>query len=153
MQETAAYNKNQNRSIELATFFVGKSLYGINILNIQEINKHVDVTHIPQAPEYVEGVLNLRGRIVTVIDLGKKLGISPVRQDKSNRNIIVDSHDEHIAFMVDSISDVIPAEVDQIEAAPANIGGVQGNFFKGVLKTANSLIGVLDIEEVLKGEI
>ncbi len=148
----AAKGKQQNMMIELATFFVGKSLYGINILSIQEINKHVDVTRIPQAPEYVVGVLNLRGRIVTVIDLGRKLGLTPIEADKNSRNIIVDSRDEHIGFLVDRISDVLPAEVDQIEAAPANIGGVQGKFFKGVLKTRNSLIGVLDIEEVLKDE-
>ena len=151
MKESTLKEK-QEKTLELATFYVGDSLYGINILKIQEINKHLDVTVVPKAPDYVQGVLNLRGRIVTVIDLGKKLGLSPIDPSKNNRNIIVDSHDEQIGFLVDSISDVLQAESDKIEPAPANIGGVQGSFFKGVLKTENKLIGVLDVEEVLREE-
>ncbi len=137
-------------SIELATFRVGKALCGIDILSIQEINKQFEVTTVPQASDYVIGVLNLRGRIVTIIDLGKKLGLSEIERSKDNKNIIVRSGDEHIGLLVDSISDVVTAYKDNIEPSPSNIGGVQGKFFKGVLKTDTSLIGILDIEEVLK---
>jgi purine-binding chemotaxis protein CheW len=147
-----SFAAKQKNILELATFYVGESLCGINILNIQEINKNVDITHVPQAPEYVVGVLNLRGRIVTVIDLGDKLELSPINISKENRNIIVDSQDEQIGLLVDSISDVLLARSDKIEPAPANIGGVKGKFFKGVFKTEDKLIGVLDIEEVLKEE-
>ncbi len=145
-------NENGNSMLELATFFVGDALCGIDILNIQEINKNIEVTHVPQAPEFVMGVMNLRGRIVTVIDLGKKLGLSPIESNKDNRNIIVDTQDEQVGFLVDKISDVLLAESDKIEAAPANIGGVQGKFFQGVFKTPKSLIGVLKIEKVLEYE-
>ncbi len=137
-------------SIELATFRVGKALCGIDILSIQEINKQFEVTTVPQASDYVIGVLNLRGRIVTILDLGKKLGLSEIERSKDNKNIIVRSGDEHIGLLVDSISDVVTAYKDNIEPSPSNIGGVQGKFFKGVLKTDSSLIGILDIEEVLK---
>jgi purine-binding chemotaxis protein CheW len=147
-----SFDAKQKNILELATFYVGESLCGINILNIQEINKNVDITHVPQAPAYVVGVLNLRGRIVTVIDLGEKLELSPININKKNRNIIVDSQDEQIGLLVDSISDVLLARSDRIEPAPANIGGVKGKFFKGVFKTEDKLIGVLDIEEVLKEE-
>ncbi|MBF0201244.1 MAG: chemotaxis protein CheW [Desulfamplus sp.] len=142
--------KLQEKSTELATFYVGKALCGIDILSIQEINKHFEVTTVPQAPEYVVGVLNLRGRIVTVLDVGKKLGLSQIRAGKQNRNIIVRSQDELVGLMVDSISDVVTADQDRIEPAPSNIGGVKGKYFKGVMKTSKALIGILDIEEVLK---
>ena len=148
MNETA--NAIKARSMELATFYVGKALCGIDILNIQEINKHFEVTTVPQAAEYVVGVLNLRGRIVTILDLGKKLGLSQIEKDKNNRNIIVRSQDEHIGLMVDSISDVVTADTDRIESSPSNINGLKGKYFQGVLKTETSLIGILDIEEVLK---
>ncbi|MBI9087660.1 MAG: chemotaxis protein CheW [Desulfobacterium sp.] len=148
MNETA--NAVKAHSMELATFYVGKALCGIDILNIQEINKHFEVTTVPQAAEYVVGVLNLRGRIVTILDLGKKLGLSQIQADKNNRNIIVRSQDEHIGLMVDSISDVVTADTDRIESSPSNINGLKGKFFQGVLKTETSLIGILDIEEVLK---
>ncbi len=142
----------QNTMLELATFYVGDSLCGIDILNIQEINKQVEVTLVPQSEDYVKGVLNLRGRIVTVVDLGKKLGLSPIVPDKNNRNIIVDSQSEQIGLLVDCISDVLIADSSRIESAPANIGGVKGRYFKGVFKTDTNLIGILDIEEVLKIE-
>jgi purine-binding chemotaxis protein CheW len=141
---------NPSRDIEFSTFYVGGALCGIDILNIQEINKNFEITNVPQASDYVEGILNLRGRIVTIIDLGKKLGLEPASKAKDNRNIIVNSDDEHIGLLVDSISDVVLAKSSAIEPAPSNIGGVKGKFFEGVLKTETSLIGILDINEVLK---
>ena len=143
-------NTVKNSNMELATFYVGRALCGIDILNIQEINKHFDVTTVPQAPEYVKGILNLRGRIVTIIDLGKKLGLSEIEESKNNRNIIVRSGEEHIGLMVDSISDVVTADPNLIEHSPSNLNGVKGKYFKGVLKTESKLIGILDIQEVLK---
>jgi purine-binding chemotaxis protein CheW len=139
-----------SEDLEFSTFYVGGALCGINILNIQEINKHFEITKVPQASDYIEGILNLRGRIVTIIDLGKKLGLAPVNKDKDNRNIIVNSEDEHIGLLVDAISDVALAKKEDIEPAPSNIGGVKGKFFQGVLKTEKHLIGILDIDEVLK---
>lgn len=142
--------ETSSKDLEFSTFYVGGALCGINILNIQEINKHFEITRVPQAADYVEGILNLRGRIVTIIDMGKKLGLAPVTKDKDNRNIIVNSEDEHIGLLVDAISDVVLARSDDIEPAPSNIGGVKGKYFKGVLKTEKQLIGILDIDEVLK---
>jgi len=148
MAETTIDTSSQD--LEFSTFYVGGALCGINILNIQEINKHFEITRVPQASDYVEGILNLRGRIVTIIDLGKKLGLDPVNKGKDNRNIIVNSEDEHIGLLVDGISDVVIAKQEDIEPAPSNIGGMKGKFFQGVLKTEKQLIGILDIDEVLK---
>jgi purine-binding chemotaxis protein CheW len=147
---TKAAEKTSSKDLEFSTFYVGGALCGINILNIQEINKHFEITKVPQAPDYIEGILNLRGKIVTIVDLGKKLGLAPVNQDKDNRNIIVNSEDEPIGLLVDSISDVVLADENDIEPAPSNIGGAGGKYFQGVLKTEKELIGILDIDEVLK---
>ncbi len=143
-------NKSTDNKIEIATFYVGEALCGIDILNIQEINKQTEVTVVPQSPEYVKGVLNLRGRIVTVIDLGEKIGLSSISRSKDNRNVIVDSHEEHIGLLVEKISDVMTADTSKIEAPPANIGGIQGKYFSGVFKTDRSLVGILDIETALQ---
>ena len=145
-----AATKAISSELEFSTFYVGGALCGINILNIQEINKHIEITQVPQSSDYVKGILNLRGRIVTIIDLGKKLGLEPVSNKPNNRNIIVNSEDEHIGLLVDAISDVAIAKKEDIESAPSNIGGVKGKFFQGVLKTKTQLIGILDIDEVLK---
>ena len=141
---------NSKTNMELATFYVGGALCGINILNIQEINKHFEITNVPQSSDYVVGILNLRGKIVTIIDLGKKLALSEIKKGKDRRNIIVNSNDEHIGLLVDSISDVVHSDEDQIEPSPSNLNGIKGKFFNGVLKTEDKLIGILDINEVLK---
>lgn len=140
------------QSVELATFYVGGALCGMDILNVQEINKLMDMTKVPQAPKYVTGILNLRGQIVTVIDLGKKLGLKSTDFSDSTRNIIVNSENEYIGLLVSQISDVVTANWDKVEEPPANIGGVQGVFFKGVFKTQDRLIGILDVNKVLSDE-
>ncbi len=98
------------------------------------------------------GILNLRGQIVTIIDLGKKLNLGATELGEMSRNIIVNSKDEYIGLLVSRISDVVEADLDKVEPPPANIGGVQGKFFKGVFKTKDRLIGILDVEKVLDTE-
>ncbi len=142
--------KTDKNLIDLATFMVGDALCGMDILKIQEINKLKNMTTVPQAPNYVLGILNLRGQIITSIDLGKKLGLGETNISEDPRNIIVNSKGEHIGLMVRKISDVVQANRDKFEPPPANMGGIQGEFFTGVYKTTDKLIGILDVEKVLK---
>ena len=148
----SAQTEIHSDTVELASFFVGEALCGMDILKVQEINKLIEMTRVPQAPEYVLGILNLRGEIVTIIDLGKKLGLKSTEISDKTRNIIVNSKGEHIGLMVEKISDVVQANFEKIEAPPANIGGVQGKYFTGVLKTKDRLIGILDVGKVLEEE-
>lgn len=138
--------------VELATFYVGDALCGMDILKVQEINKIMQMTKVPQAPEYVLGILNLRGQIVTIIDLGKKLGLGETDMSLDPRNIIVNSSGGHVGLLVKRISDVVEADMKRREPAPANMGGIQGEFFNGVYKTEKELIGILNIEKVLSIE-
>ena len=147
-----ADNANRQKNIEMATFYIGDALCGMDILRVQEINKLLEMTKVPQAPDYVRGILNLRGQIVTVIDLGKKLGLSMTDMGTHTRNIIVNSNNEYIGLLVDRIGDVERTDWDKIEPPPANIGGLQGKYFEGVFKKEKSLIGILNVEEVLKEE-
>lgn len=146
--EDATKNSTINM-IELATFLVGDALCGMDILKIQEINKLIDMTSVPQAPSYVLGILNLRGQIITSIDLSKKLGLGETNLSHDPRNIIVNSKGEHIGLLVKKISDVVQANSELFEPPPANMGGIQGEFFTGVYKTKDKLIGILDVEKVL----
>ncbi len=143
---------NDKNIVELATFYVGNALCGMDILKVQEINKLMQMTKVPQAPEYVVGILNLRGQIVTIIDLGKKLGLGETDLSKDPRNIIVNSEGGHVGLLVRQISDVIEADMEKKEHAPANMGGIQGDFFTGVYKTESELIGILDVDKVLSIE-
>ena len=138
--------------VELATFYVGDALCGMDILKVQEINKIMQMTKVPQAPEYVLGILNLRGQIVTIIDLGKKLGLGETDVSLDTRNIIVNTSGGHVGLLVKKISDVVEADMEKREPAPANMGGIQGEFFNGVYKTERELIGILNVEKVLSIE-
>lgn len=149
MAESTLTTKN---TIELATFYVGRALCGMDILKVQEINKLMEMTKVPQAPDYMVGILNLRGQIVTIIDLGQKLGLGNIDVSNESRNIIVNTPGEHVGLLVSRISDVVMADPDKIEPAPANMNGIQGAFFTGVYKTENKLIGILNIKEVLRLE-
>lgn len=138
--------------IELATFYVGDALCGMDILKVQEINKLMQMTKVPQAPEYVLGILNLRGQIVTIIDLGRKLGLGETDISQDPRNIIVNDAGSHVGLLVRKISDVVTADMSKKEAAPANMRGIQGEYFNGVYKTDHNLIGILNVEKVLSIE-
>jgi purine-binding chemotaxis protein CheW len=142
----------KSEQIELATFYIGKSLFGMDILKVQEINKNMERTKVPQAPDYVMGIINLRGRIVTIIDLGGKLGSSRDHRPETGRNVIVESHDEYIGLFVDQIADVVSVDSDKILPPPSNIRGAQGRFFDGVIKAEQGLIAILNVDEVLKVE-
>ena len=137
------------KSFSVATFLVGDALFGMDICQIQEINKITDFTQVPKAPAYVLGIINLRGRIVTVIDLGKKLGLPPTRHGPASRNIIVNWREESVGLFVDGIADVIGVEADKLMAPPSNLKGAQEKFLQGVYKTATQLITILDVETVL----
>ena len=149
MAQPSDSNKRAGQ-IELATFYVEDALFGMDILRVQEINKNMERTKVPHSPDYVLGIINLRGRIVTIIDLGKKLGLSPTRLSEENRNIIVDCQDELTGLFVDRIADVVSIDSSKILLPPSNVRGTQGRFFEGVFKTDQGLIAILNVEEVLK---
>jgi purine-binding chemotaxis protein CheW len=138
--------------VELATFYIGDALCGMDILKVQEINKLMQMTKVPQAPDYVLGILNLRGQIVTILDLGHKLGLGETDISQDPRNIIVNSAGGHVGLLVRRISDVVSADMKKRERAPANMSGIQGEYFTGVYKTDDNLIGILDVDKVLSIE-
>jgi purine-binding chemotaxis protein CheW len=146
---TAPRPANLPKTLEPATFRVGEALCGMDILQIQEINKIMQRTPVPQAPDYVLGVLNLRGKIVTIIDLARKLGLGGTSAGEEARNIIVNSHDGSAGLLVSRIGDVIEVQSDTKEKAPANMRGIEGKYFAGVFKTDTQLIGLLNIDKVL----
>ncbi len=151
MTDINAANRSKN-IVELATFYIGDALCGMDILKVQEINKLMQMTKVPQAPDYVLGILNLRGQIVTILDLGRKLGLGETDISQDPRNIIVNSAGGHVGLLVRRISDVVSADMEKRERAPANMSGIQGEYFTGVYKTNDNLIGILDVDKVLSIE-
>lgn len=138
--------------LEIATLFLGEACYGIDILAVQEIIRMATITPVSLTPDYVEGVLNLRGQIVTIIDLAARVDI-PSAADPSGGHIIVVRHEsESIGLKVDRIGDVLSASWDQMESPPANLSGIHRRYLKGVLKIKNRLVEILDLPAVLTAE-
>ena len=134
---------------ELTIFQVADISCGLNTADVQEINKHIDITKAFGAPDYVRGIINLRGEIVTVIDLRQKFGIEAEEISENMRVVIVENQGENIGLLVDRIDDIVTADPNLIEPPPSNVSGVTGEYFTGVLKTDDALITILDIEHLL----
>lgn len=139
-----------NQIKELVLFNVEEMLCGIDIDHVQEINKNLSFTQVYQAPEYVKGVLNLRGQIVTIIDLRVKFNREPIELNKDMRVIIVNYKDENVGLLVDEINDVIEVDEQYVEPTTSNLHGVEATSFAGMYKMENDLVVILDINEILK---
>ena len=146
--EKTEERERTHKVVELVTFFLGGSLYGIDILKVQEINKVKEWTPVPHADHFVLGILSLRGSIVTILDLSKKLGLTQTQVSDDSRNIILNSEGECVGFLVDRIGSVTSVNWDQVCDPPPNVNGHQGRFLEGVLKTEKDLIAILDVEEI-----
>ena len=141
--------ENKTQMLEIATFYLGDLLLGIDIHQIQEINRNIDITEVPHAPEYVQGVINLRGEVVTVIDLCQILKVERTVELSDCRNIIVNSSGEHIGLLVDKIADVVNVRSDEIDPPLANLHGIDGRFFDGVYRMESELMVLLNVDEIL----
>jgi purine-binding chemotaxis protein CheW len=141
--------KSVSPILDLSTFYIADVCCGIDILNIQEINRLNQVTTVPLAPAFVKGILNLRGQIVTVVDVAEGLGFSSRSPEALRRNVIVRFENDSFALLVDRIGDVHRAERASVQPPPANAAECQGKYFEGVLETEKELISILNLAAVL----
>jgi purine-binding chemotaxis protein CheW len=141
------------QELQFSCFYLGDTLYGYNIDLVQEVNDKLDLTRVPLAPDYVLGILNLRGKIITVIDQQKKIGLQSSKITGKSRVLIIKSGAEYIGLLADRISEVITCSEKEIAKPPSNVNGIQGKLFKGVVHTKNNeLLALLDIDAVLEEE-
>lgn len=152
MSASGTITKSTGTDLQLATFYVGELLLSLPIEFVQEINRNLELTEVPHAPEHVRGVINLRGDVATVIDLRRILGFDPAVVSSHSRNLIVRAGDESIGLWVDRIADIISISSDSISPSPANVSGADGRFFKGVYRTESEIVVILDVDEVLSVE-
>lgn len=136
----------------VSTFLVGDELLGVQTTHVQEIVRYRGVTPVHNAPSFILGVVNLRGKIVTVFDLATRTGLGTLRAASDARIIILDWNDEHVGLLVDEVIDVFPVDPSQIAAPPANLDPDHAAFISGVLQHDAHLIPILDVDAVLAEE-
>jgi purine-binding chemotaxis protein CheW len=139
---------------EMLVFLLGKEEYGVDILKVQEIRGLEKVTPIPKAPDFLKGVVNLRGDIVPVIDLRTKFGLADERNDSTTVVIVLRIAGRHIGAVVDGVSDVVRLAPNEIKAAPRLGTVVDSSYLAGVATQGGRMILALDIERLLSsGEL
>lgn len=146
----ALQEREQTESlIQLVSFTLDKEEFGIDILKVQEINRTPNITRVPNCPDFIEGVINLRGRIVPIIDLRKRFGMRATEQNKDTRIIVVEVLSKVVGFIVDSVSEVLRIPHSVIDAPPALVSGIRAEFIEGIGKLENRLLILLNLEKIL----
>lgn len=150
MQKTQTVKKSDSDLLQLVIFQLGGEEFGVDIMAVQEIIKMPEITAIPQAPEYVAGVINLRGKIIVVVSLGTKFGIQSCDKNEEYKVIVVELENQVIGMMVDSVSEVLRIPSSSVDPAPDIIkSGVSSNYIQGVGKLDDRLLILLDLRNVL----
>jgi purine-binding chemotaxis protein CheW len=136
--------------LQLVSFNIGQEEFGLDIQRIQEINRMVEITRVPNSPEFVTGVINLRGKVIPIIDLRKRFGFPPKESDRNTRIIVVELSDMVVGFAVDSVSEVLRIPKNITEPPPPIVAGIGSEYITAVAKLENRLLILLDIERILK---
>ena len=134
------------------TFVLGSEEYGIEIIKVREIIGIMDITNVPQTPDYMKGVINLRGKVIPVIDLRLKFSMPEQEHTQETCVIVVEVNSAHIGIIVDTVSEVQDINGSEIEDSPELGQGVDTNFILGMGKVKEKIIILLDIEKVLTSE-
>ncbi|HSV32346.1 MAG TPA: chemotaxis protein CheW [Atribacteraceae bacterium] len=137
---------------QLVAFQLGEETYGIDIARVQEIIRLQQITEVPGAPDFVEGVINLRGRVIPVIDLRKRFALAKREDRKSARIIVVEVHPHTVGMIVDAVDEVLRITEDQIEPPSPLIASIEAEYIRGVGKLPDRLLVLLDLGKVLKKE-
>jgi len=136
--------------LQLVGFHVGREEFGIDILRVQEIIRAQQLTRVPNSPEFMEGVMNLRGKIIPVIALRKRFGLEQIPPDKQNRIVVVEIQGAVLGFIVDAVSEVLRIPADTIEPPP-RLGLVEREYVSGVGKLDDRLLILLDADRLMSG--
>ena len=137
----------------LATFFLSGEEYGVDVRLVQEIVRVSEITPVPRAPAFIKGVINLRGRVIPVVDLKRKLALGEVSEAaRSSRIVVVKVRERLVGLLVDAASQVLKVPVASVEAAPEEVG-IDANYLRGVAKLENRLIILMDLTKVLSLEL
>jgi purine-binding chemotaxis protein CheW len=148
--ETRAAAHKSNDDVQLLTFKLDEQEYALDIANVVQVVRMVAVTRAPKAPDFVEGMINLRGRVIPVIDIRKRCGLPVKRYDLNTQLLIAQAEGRAMALMVDAVSEVLTMPASSIEP-PAHIGPQMENL-KAVGKLGDRLLLILDPSTILAGD-
>lgn len=144
--------KKTGATLQLVTFKLGEEEFGVEILKVHEIIRMMQITQVPNAPDFVQGVINLRGKVIPIISLRRRFRFDAEEEDHQNlRIIVVELNQVIVGFIVDSVSEVLKISTDIVEPPPAVLAGIESEHITGVAKLEDRLVILLDLEHLLTG--
>ena len=150
MNESTDNTTAGDEVLQFVTFTLNDEEYAVDILSVQEINRITEITKVPNSPDYVEGVINLRGKVIPVINLRSKFGFEARATDDNSRIIIMEIQGIINGIIVDSVSEVLRIPASSIEAAPSVASDTISQFIKGLAKLDNRLIILVEINNLVE---
>ncbi len=144
-----AAEKNNDEIIQWVTFRLDDEKYGIRVMQVQEVLRMTEIAPVPGAPDYVLGIINLRGNVVTVIDSRKRFGLAEAEVDDSTRIVIIEADKHVVGILVDSVAEVVDLKTSEIDAAP-NVGNDDSSkYIQGVSSKDKELLILVDVNKLL----
>ena len=141
-----------DKLLQLVTFTIANEEFGVEILKVQEIIRTLEITRVPRAPAFVEGVINLRGKVIPIIDLRRRFGIESKSHDKDTRIIVIEINQMIVGFVVDAVSEVLRIPANTVEPPPSIVSGIDSEYISGVGKLDNRLLIMIDLDKLLSEE-
>jgi purine-binding chemotaxis protein CheW len=135
--------------IQLVVFSLGREEFAVEVTQVREIMRMEEITRMPKSPSFVEGIINLRGQIIAVIDLARRLNLQPGEQTGETRIIVVEAEELKVGMIVDSVSEVLRVSAEAVEVTPTMAADMSLAYLQGVVKQDNRLIILLDLSKVL----
>ena len=147
-----ALKRHDDELLQLVTFSISDEEFGVDILKVQEIIRTMEISKVPRAPDFVEGVINLRGKVIPIIDLRRRFGLAHKLHDKNTRIIVIEMTDVIVGFVVDAVSEVLRIPTSTVEPPPPVVAGMDSEYISGVGKLENSLLILLDLDKLLSSD-
>ena len=152
VQEQAVGPAVSGEERQLVVFQLGAELYGVDIARVHEIIRLQTITRVPRAPSFVEGVINLRGKVIPVVDLRRRFGLPLAEHTRATRTVVVEIGDQVVGMIVDSVSEVLRVSTSTIEPPSPVVAGIDSEYLHGIAKLPERLVILLDLDRVLARE-
>jgi purine-binding chemotaxis protein CheW len=159
MQSTAAQDRERTQDPaaagdeqQLVVFHLGAELYGVEIARVHEIIRLMQVTRVPRAPSFVEGVINLRGKVIPVVDLRRRFGLPQAEHTRASRIVVVELSDHVVGIIVDGVSEVLRVNTSTVEPPSPVVAGIDSEYLHGIAKLSDRLVILLDLDRILARE-
>jgi purine-binding chemotaxis protein CheW len=152
VQEPAVGAAASGEERQLVVFQLGAELYGVDIARVHEIIRLQSITRVPRAPSFVEGVINLRGKVIPVVDLRRRFGLPTTEHTRATRTVVVEIGDQVVGIIVDSVSEVLRVSTSTIEPPSPVVAGIDSEYLHGIAKLPERLVILLDLDRVLARE-